>query len=768
MKFFFADNLDTVNPNFNFKTEETTPERYRQSSDLFAHEILESPPYDGILLSHAAVHGNDSRKRFSQSQAFRLEREGVHNFYRFPGHGKEFNRTDFPIIGDCGSFSYINMKQPAITPREMVDFYQRCQFTHGVSPDHVITAKNKDWDNRKKRPAETTLRAELTLNNARIFMQICNKENVDFEPIGCLQFWSPQSAVGYAKQLIDLGYNYLGLGGLTGRRTDEIIEILAHVRSAIPENIRLHIFGLNRFDRLEDFHGLDLFSFDSTSPLIKAFKDDRHNYFSEDQNHYIAIRVPNADEQQVRNKRHNDLPKEQSLSVLQRECLKNIQACVASEYSIEDILSDLRRLRENVLPGRSYTDEYTRVLTDRPWEQCACAICKRIGHEVIIFRGIVRNKSRGFHNLYVFYKKLESVRNNNSLRFPCLQAKQNEGKYIYSFVANGKDIPKFASVSRITRNEDGLLEGYQRPEIEEHVDDIARYLSHRNAILPNSIVIAFDKPLLFEPSDSTDANSTIGTITLPIGNQSRSGWIVDGQQRTVAIRKLARSNFPVSIIAFASKSIEDERTQFFLINSAKPLPKSLVYELLPSIDKSVPKKLIKRQKAYRVLERLNLDPHSPFFQRIKTTTTKGLDTVLVQDTSVLKMIENSLENGALARFGESFTDIHKFLSNYWTAIQQVYTYAWDMKPKESRLTHGVGIVSMGYIMDAISYKLDDRWNTPPVHIFKSELQSLGMNIAWTEGSWKFSNEMIIPWNELQNTTRHIELVTNYLIRIYRE
>ena len=77
-----------------------------------------------------------------------------------------------------------------------------------------------------------------------------------------------------------------------------------------------------------------------------------------------------------------------------------------------------------------------------------------------------------------------------------------------------------------------------------------------------------------------------------------------------------------------------------------------------------PKHLMKRQKAYRVLEKLNLDPYSPFFQRIKTTTTKGFDTVTIQDTSVLKMIENSFENGALQTFNNSYHEAHKILCNF--------------------------------------------------------------------------------------------------------
>jgi len=296
MKFFFADNMDTVNPNFNFETEEAMPERYRQSTDLFAHEMLDTPPYDGILLSHATVTGDNFNSRFSQSQRFRLMREGAHNFYRFPSSTKYFDRHDYPIMGDCGSFSYVNMKQPPITPKDMVEFYSQCQFTHGVSPDHIITRKNKLWDNNKHRPADITARAEITFNYAKQFMELCQKENCDFQPIGSIQFWSPNSAVKYAKLLVDCGYDYIGLGGLAGRPTDEIIEIVSEVKSVISNDVRLHVFGINRLNRLEDFQGLDIYSFDSTSPLIKAFKDDKYNYFSESEQDYIAIRIPNLNE----------------------------------------------------------------------------------------------------------------------------------------------------------------------------------------------------------------------------------------------------------------------------------------------------------------------------------------------------------------------------------------------------------------------------------------------------------------------------------------
>ena len=53
------------------------------------------------------------------------------------------------------------------------------------------------------------------------------------------------------------------------------------------------------------------------------------------------------------------------------------------------------------------TDIYREVLADRPWKDCPCNICRKIGIHVVLFRGAERNKRRGFHNLYIFYRQLQ-------------------------------------------------------------------------------------------------------------------------------------------------------------------------------------------------------------------------------------------------------------------------------------------------------------------------------------------------------------------------
>ena len=65
-------------------------------------------------------------------------------------------------------------------------------------------------------------------------------------------------------------------------------------------------------------------------------------------------------------------------------------------------------------------------------------------------------------------------------------------------VVDGKDISKIASVTRVSRDQYKLF-GYQRPEIVNHITEIREYLESPSAMLPNSIVIAFDSKTVLQP-----------------------------------------------------------------------------------------------------------------------------------------------------------------------------------------------------------------------------------------------------------------------------
>jgi DGQHR domain-containing protein len=363
----------------------------------------------------------------------------------------------------------------------------------------------------------------------------------------------------------------------------------------------------------------------------------------------------------------------------------------------------------------------------------------------------------------------------DELRLPALEVRQGDGRVLYSFAVDGKKLPSFASVSRIRRDGDAQVEGYQRPEVLSHIASIRRYLESEAPMIPNALVVAFDKRVQFESLPGAQATSYArpGTLIIPIGgdlrDEDKPGWIVDGQQRSAAIRDARIDSFPIVVTAFITDSDEDQRSQFILVNSAKPLPKGLIYELLPATSGALPVALQARRFPAVLLRRLNCEIRSPLYRKIRTPTTpEGI----VKDNSILKMLENSLSDGALYSFRDPATGdgdeerMMNLLTTFFTAVRSVFADAWDKPPRQSRLMHGVGIVSLGFIMDAI-FDRYSRKRLPSTDDFAYDLGELREVCRWTNGFWDFGPGAQRKWNELQNTTRDIQLLTNYLLCEYK-
>src|SRR5439155_1899061 len=181
------------------------------------------------------------------------------------------------------------------------------------------------------------------------------------------------------------------------------------------------------------------------------------------------------------------------------------------------------------------------------------------------------------------------------------------------------------------------LIGYQRPEVLSHISEIRRYIESENPLIPNAIVIAFDTSVRFEPQEGTDcAYSRWGTLVIPLtenDTDEKPGLIVDGQQRSAAIRDAQIGQFPICATAFIAESEIEQREQFILVNSTKPLPKGLIYELLPDIEAQLPTLLQRRKFPARLLATLNSDTDSPLKGKIRTPTTPD---GVIQDNSILK------------------------------------------------------------------------------------------------------------------------------------
>jgi DGQHR domain-containing protein len=357
-----------------------------------------------------------------------------------------------------------------------------------------------------------------------------------------------------------------------------------------------------------------------------------------------------------------------------------------------------------------------------------------------------------------------------TLSLPALEVRQ--GKHtLYSFAVDGKQLHQFTAISRIKRSDEGSVLGYQRPEILQHVRQIREYLETADPLLPNAVVVAFNERVRFAPSSRNSAYCRAGTLVIPFGgaDADKVGWLVDGQQRAAALREANTGPFAVCVVGFVAKSAQQQRDQFLLVNSTKPLPRGLLYELLPETDALVPDTLRKYRLPSVLLDRLNHDEDSPLRSQVRTPTCPD---GVVKDSSVLKMLANSLSNGGLFLFRDGRTGEHdvegmlRLLKDYWSAVACVFADAWCKPPRESRLSGGPGIIALGFVMDCIVDR-HHHLGLPSRAQFQADLEALKPVCRWTGGLWDFGPGRQRKWNELQNTPQDVRLLAQYLTAQYQ-
>ncbi len=431
LKYFIPDWDDRVDPDYDF-INDLHKRGYKSpyEHDKYAHEIYSEPNYDGILVSISVLDKNKKKL---------IGDKGIHNYLRFP--------NTYPIMADCGAFSYVDSEEPPFKTAEVIGYYEKFGFDYGVSIDHLIVGDfERNHAIRKKR-------YDLTQKNAEEFYKLCKAGNYSFKPIGVAQGWDPKSYRESVEKLIDIGYDYIALGSLIPKEPQQIYKIMRAIAPIIPEYLDVHLFGITSPKGMQSFCKLGATSFDSTSPLRQAWLSARSNYYTMElvnssavsingYKKYAALRIPFVNPKELEESLITELEK------LEKEALRAVRAFGKRLVDLQEVLDCLmayeikhnysRVVRaekkaslikdeskqekeyEKILKKKEKSERqiqihkelYKEVLENRPWEKCDCKICKEIGIEVIIFRGNNRNRRRGFHNTYVFYKQKQQLLSN--------------------------------------------------------------------------------------------------------------------------------------------------------------------------------------------------------------------------------------------------------------------------------------------------------------------------------------------------------------------
>jgi DGQHR domain-containing protein len=348
---------------------------------------------------------------------------------------------------------------------------------------------------------------------------------------------------------------------------------------------------------------------------------------------------------------------------------------------------------------------------------------------------------------------------------------------LYLFSLTAGEVLRFADISRVSRDDAGDLIGYQRPEVRQHIQEITEYLDGDRVIFPNPIIIALSSGVRFTASrgpGNGDGIATSGTLEIPFPREDgrKPGWIVDGQQRAVALARSKRQDFPVPVNAFIADSVDVQRDQFLRLNNTRPLPRGLVTELLPKISTPLPPRLSLRQTPSALCDLLHRDENSPFRGLIRrpSASAEGRRSAVITDTSIIQMLQESLTSPSGCLFpyrnlssGETdFTGLWTALLLYWTAVRDTFPEAWGKPPTASRLMHGAGIRAMGRLMDRVMAALDPAAADAADQV-RGDLALMTPHCRWTAGRWE---ALDLRWNEIQNVPRHTRELSSFLIRTY--
>jgi DGQHR domain-containing protein len=364
---------------------------------------------------------------------------------------------------------------------------------------------------------------------------------------------------------------------------------------------------------------------------------------------------------------------------------------------------------------------------------------------------------------------------NKNLIIRALKTEQVKGVDTYSFFIPGIELVKIADISRVARDDQDVLKGFQRKEIKNHVKGIVEYLDQGNVLFPNAIILALGTEVEFKqargpaPEGLTDI-AQMGTLSIPIRKEgTRVAWIVDGQQRSMALSRSKNIDIPVPVVAFVAPDLDTQRSQFILVNKARPLPNALINELLPEVNTHLPRDLAIKKIPAELCELLNKDPKSPFHNLIIRQSDDANNAVITH-SAIMKVIERSLKPplGALNQYkglGSTQSDIdgmYRTMILFWSAIKQTFPKAWGLPATKSRLMHSVGIRVMGDLMDQIMLRADS--SPDPRGEIEVSLNRIKPYCCWTSGTW---DELGWEWNEVQSTGLHIRRLSDYLIHLDR-
>jgi len=406
--YFLPDWDDFLDLDYDFENDRFS--HSQRSSRRQQHSIGLMRPKrlcDGVLVSLAQNLGTKGLlKRVGMASEDSLAPRSVREFYNL--------QEDQWAFGDCGAFSYVNEEAPTISVEQAVTLYDLYDFNLGASVDHIpipeiVTVSGK----RTLSDAERKARVKLTRDNAERFIQIHHEQTASFTPVGVIQGLDVKSYASQIGLYSEMGYRHIALGGLVPRSDAEVLEIVRAVHAKIVGDRSrpwIHLLGIFRPSLQTHFREMGIGSFDSATYFRKAWLRSDQNYLGVDDQWYAAIRVPPLNDPRTMKRLQSSGTPEAKLRRLEKQALRQLRAHdrgeITMDAALRAVLAYDRLLARAELLEDSLIAAYRKTLEARPWKACRCKMCRDLGIEILIFRGINRNKRRGAHNTLRLFERV--------------------------------------------------------------------------------------------------------------------------------------------------------------------------------------------------------------------------------------------------------------------------------------------------------------------------------------------------------------------------
>lgn len=398
--YFLPDWDDFLDVDYDFERDTFSSVNRSQRNE--EHSITLMRPQrlcDGVLVSLAQNLGSKGLlKRVGVTDEGALAPSSVREHFKL--------RADQWAFGDCGAFSYVNEAAPTISVEQAVSLYDLYEFDLGASVDHIPIPEIQTAQGKKTlSEGEQRNRVKLTRDNADHFIRVHQTRGALFVPVGIIQ---GISAADYARQIgeyVEMGYRYIALGGLVLRSDAAVREVVDAVDGEMKKLRRkpwLHLLGIFRPSLQPHFRRLGIGSFDSATYFRKAWLRSDQNYLGANGRWYAAVRVPPLSDPRTMKRLQESGENERILRQLEARALCKLRGydkgLTTLDAALDAVLEYDKLLARAELTEEKLVAAYRSTLEDRPWRACGCRMCKELGIEILIFRGINRNKRRGVHN----------------------------------------------------------------------------------------------------------------------------------------------------------------------------------------------------------------------------------------------------------------------------------------------------------------------------------------------------------------------------------